>query len=86
MHSMTAAHKTLPFGTMVRVTNLHNGQNCVVRINNRGPYIRGRVIDLSKGAASQIGMVGRGIATVRMEILGQPQQPVEVASATHPYY
>src|SRR5262245_21201889 len=52
-NSMTAAHRKLPFGTMVRVTNLNNGRSCVVRINNRGPFVRGRVIDLSVAAAKQ---------------------------------
>ena len=68
---MTAAHRSLPFGTKVRVTNMRNGRSVVVRINDRGPFIRGRVIDLSKGAAGVIGMVGRGIAPVRVEVLGR---------------
>jgi rare lipoprotein A len=68
---MTAAHRTLPFGTRVRVTNMRNGRSVVVRINDRGPFIRGRVIDLSKGAAGVIGMIGRGIAPVRVEVLGR---------------
>ena len=68
---MTAAHKTLPFGTRVRVTNMRNGRSVVVRINDRGPFIRGRVIDLSRGAAGVIGMIGRGIAPVRVEVLGR---------------
>lgn len=84
MHSMTAAHRSLPFGTLVRVTNLNNGQNVIVRINNRGPYIKGRIIDLSKGAASQINMVSRGVCKVRMEVLGheRDQANVQVASTT----
>jgi rare lipoprotein A len=57
---LTAAHKTLPFGTKLRVTNPNNGKSVVVRINDRGPFIRGRVLDLSKAAASQIGIIGRG--------------------------
>ena len=68
---MTAAHRSLPFGTRVRVTNMRNGRSVVVRINDRGPFIRGRVIDLSKGAAGVIGMIGRGIAPVRVEVLGR---------------
>lgn len=68
---MTAAHRTLPFGTRVRVTNMRNGRSVVVRINDRGPFIRGRVIDLSRGAAGVIGMIGRGIAPVRVEVLGR---------------
>ncbi len=77
--SMTAAHKTLPFGTFVRVTNLHNGKATVVRINNRGPYIKGRVIDLSVQAAREIGMYGRGIASVRLDVV-PPKTAVLAAS------
>jgi rare lipoprotein A len=62
----TAAHRSLPFGTLVRVENLTNGKAVVVRINDRGPFIRGRVIDLSRGAASELGMVGSGTASVRL--------------------
>ncbi len=58
MNRLTAAHKTLPFGTLVEVTNLNNGQSVVVRINDRGPFARGCVIDLSKAAAKQIGLGG----------------------------
>ncbi|MDJ0510418.1 MAG: septal ring lytic transglycosylase RlpA family protein [Crocosphaera sp.] len=70
-NGLTAAHKTLPFGTQVRVTNLHNGRSVIVRINDRGPYIHGRVIDLSKGAANVIGLINSGVAPVQMEILGR---------------
>ncbi|MBD3392374.1 MAG: septal ring lytic transglycosylase RlpA family protein [Chitinivibrionales bacterium] len=69
MYRMTAAHKTLPFGTRVRVTNLDNGKSVIVRINDRGPYKKGRIIDLSKGAAKKIGMIGTGTARVRLQIL-----------------
>ena len=69
MNAMTAAHKTLPFGTKVRVTNSSNGRSVVVRINDRGPFIRGRTIDLSRGAATRIGMIARGHARVKMEII-----------------
>ncbi len=69
--AMTAAHRSLPFGTRVRVTNTRNGRSVVVRINDRGPYIRGRVIDLSTGAARMIGMIGSGIAPVKIEVLGR---------------
>ncbi|MEO1375348.1 MAG: septal ring lytic transglycosylase RlpA family protein [Cyanobacteria bacterium J06635_10] len=68
---LTAAHRSLPFGTRVRVTNMRNGRSVVVRINDRGPFIRGRVIDLSHRAARVIRMIGRGIAPVRVEILGR---------------
>ena len=70
-NAMTAAHKTLPFGTRVRVTHAANGRSVVVTINDRGPYIAGRIIDLSKAAAGVIGMQGQGIARVRMEVLGR---------------
>lgn len=69
MNAMTAAHKKLRFGTKVRVTNVANGRSVVVRINDRGPYIRGRTIDLSRAAAARIGMIQRGHAKVRMEIV-----------------
>ncbi|MEM8637332.1 MAG: septal ring lytic transglycosylase RlpA family protein [Cyanobacteria bacterium P01_G01_bin.54] len=70
-NAMTAAHRTLPFGTQVRVTNLSNGRSAIVRINDRGPFIHGRVIDLSRGAASAIGMLGSGVAPVQVEVLGR---------------
>ncbi|MEH1825389.1 septal ring lytic transglycosylase RlpA family protein [Nostoc sp.] len=68
---MTAAHRSLPFGTQVRVTNTNNGRSVVVRINDRGPFIRGRVIDLSAGAARILGMMGSGVAPVHIEVLGK---------------
>ena len=68
-NALTAAHKTLPFGTRVRVTNLRNGRSVVVRINDRGPYIRGRIIDLSKRAAGVIAMQGAGVVPVSVEVL-----------------
>ena len=71
----TAAHKTLPFGTWVRVTERAGGRSTVVRINNRGPYVKGRVIDLSLAAAQEIGLTKRGIAPVTVEVLGN--KPVE---------
>jgi rare lipoprotein A (peptidoglycan hydrolase) len=67
--ALTAAHKTLPFGTRVRVTNLRNGRVVVVRINDRGPYIRGRIIDLSAAAAEEVGLTTSGVANVRVDIL-----------------
>lgn len=67
--AMAAAHKKLPFGTKVRVVDLKTNKSVVVRINDRGPYIRGRVIDLTIGAARELGMYGRGIAKVRVEVL-----------------
>ena len=71
MYSMTAAHKTLPFGTHIRVTNLNNGRNCIVRINNRGPFIRGRMLDLSQAAAAELGMISAGVSRVKMEVLNR---------------
>jgi len=68
-HGLTAAHRSLPFGTRVRVTNLYTGQSVVVRINDRGPFIGGRVIDLSAGAAKAIGVYHRGTARVALDIL-----------------
>jgi rare lipoprotein A len=65
---LTGAHRTLKFGTQVKVTNLRNGRSVVVRINDRGPYIRGRVIDLSHAAAKAIGLTESGIAKVRLEL------------------
>ena len=65
----TAAHRSLPFGTRVRVTNLNNGRSAVVRINDRGPFSGGRIIDLAHGAASDLGVTASGVATVRLEVL-----------------
>jgi rare lipoprotein A len=68
-NALTAAHKSLPFGTRVRVTNLRNGRSVVVRINDRGPYIRGRIIDLSRRAATIVGMRNAGVVPVRVQVL-----------------
>jgi rare lipoprotein A len=68
--AMTAAHRTLPFGTKVLVTNKSNGRTVVVTINDRGPFVRGRIIDLSTGAAGVIGMRGAGVAPVSVEVVG----------------
>ena len=65
--AMTAAHRSLPFGTKLRVTNQKNGKSVIVRINDRGPFIKGRVLDLSKGAAQQIGFIQSGHTSVCME-------------------
>lgn len=69
MYAKTAAHKTLKFGTKVKVTNQNNGKSVVVRINDRGPFVGGRVIDLSKSAADAIDMVGPGTAPVTVEVI-----------------
>jgi rare lipoprotein A len=67
--SITAAHRTLPFGTLVEVHNLDNGKSVTVRINNRGPFRKGRIIDLSKGAAQQLQMLGSGTAKVELVVV-----------------
>ena len=67
--TMTAAHRSLPFGTKVRVTNLWNDRSAVVKINDRGPFIAHRVIDLAHGAAHKLGLISNGIAQVRLEVL-----------------
>ena len=69
MHAMTAAHRTLPFGTLVKVTNLSNGKSTVVRVNDRGPYVGNRVIDLSVAAAKEIGSTHSGTARVNLEVI-----------------
>jgi len=69
MGALTAAHRTLPFGSLVRVTNPANGRSVTVRINDRGPFTRGRVIDVSRAAAQQLGLITRGHATVELELI-----------------
>ncbi len=76
MNAMTAAHRTLPLGSVVRVTNLSSGKSAVVRITDRGPFIEGRIIDLSQAAAKQVGLVEKGTGHVRVEVLKTPQ-PIE---------
>ena len=71
MNDLTAAHPTLPLPSIARVTNLENGRSIIVRINDRGPYLRGRIIDLSRRAAQLLGMIGNGTAKVRVEILAE---------------
>jgi peptidoglycan lytic transglycosylase len=92
MHQLTAAHPTLPFGTLVQVTNVENGRQVVVRINDRGPFGRRRVIDLSYAAARELRMVGPGTARVELAVLGRfdpmapasPAQPILLAAAAVP--
>lgn len=81
-NAMTAAHRSLPFGTRVVVTNLNNGRSVVVRINDRGPFVRGRVIDLSAAAARVLGMMQSGVAPVQVQVLGEQQT---VASDNYSY-
>lgn len=71
----TAAHKTLPMGTMVRVTNVANGKSEVVRITDRGPYTKGRVIDVTVGCAERLGFYSRGVVPVKVEVLKKNTQP-----------
>jgi len=68
----TAAHKTLPMGSTVRVTNMNNGKAEVVTITDRGPYIRGRIIDVTVGVAERLGFAARGVASVKVELLAKP--------------
>jgi len=74
MYGISAAHKTLPFGTIVKVVDLETRKSVVVSINDRGPFIEGRIIDLSKGAAEKLGIVNKGIAKVGLRILEWPPQ------------
>jgi rare lipoprotein A len=69
MTELTAAHRSLPLGTRVRVTNVDNNRSVVVRINDRGPFVRGRIIDLSRAAARELGPLGAGLFSVRLEVL-----------------
>ncbi|MDO9298754.1 septal ring lytic transglycosylase RlpA family protein [Bradyrhizobium sp.] len=68
-HDLTAAHPTLPFGTRLRVTNVSTGRAVTVRVNDRGPYIQGRIVDVSYSAADALGMVGKGIANVKLDVV-----------------
>ncbi len=78
--SMTCAHRSLPFGTLLKVTNLANDQSVIVKVNDRGPYIRGRIIDLSWGAAKAIGMLRQGIGKVQVE----PAYAITIPLAAEP--
>jgi rare lipoprotein A len=70
MNKLTAAHRTMPFGTRLRVTNVENGRSVVVRVNDRGPWVKDRVLDVSQAAAKTLGMVGDGVAKVEIVVLG----------------
>jgi rare lipoprotein A len=84
MEKMTAAHRTLPFNTWVRVTNMANGKTVEVRITDRGPFVEGRVIDLSKAAARQLELLGPGVGPVRLEVIRPPALPQELAAMPLP--
>jgi len=86
MYAMTAAHKTLPFNTNLRVINLENGKETQVRINDRGPFVRGRIIDLSYTAAKKIGMVGSGTASVKIVALGVADKSTTVSGSKPSYH
>ena len=86
MYAMTAAHKTLPLGTWVKVKNLRNDRTVVVRVNDRGPFVRGRVIDMSYSSAKKLGLVGPGTAPVEVVALGTRQKKaVSGAKEKHTY-
>ena len=76
---LTAAHRTLPFGTQVRVTNLSNQRSAVVTINDRGPFVHGRIIDVSTGAAGVLGMRSSGVAPVRIEVVSRGTRVADAA-------
>jgi rare lipoprotein A len=80
MNDLTAAHKTLPLPSIVRVTNLDNGRSLVVRVNDRGPFVRGRVIDLSRRSAQLLGIHAPGTAKVRVQILGDESRQAKIAA------
>ncbi len=79
MEAMTAAHRTLPLGSMVRVVNLINGKHVRVRINDRGPYVRGRILDLSYAAAAELDMLGVGVSVIQLEVIGDRRPDFLVA-------
>ena len=80
MEALTAAHRTLPLGSVVRVVNLVNGKHIHVRITDRGPYVNGRILDLSRGAAARIGMLAGGLSVVRVQLVGE-RRPVALLSS-----
>lgn len=81
MYAMTAAHKTLPLPSYVRVRNLDNGKSAVVRVNDRGPFLHNRLIDLSYAAAARLGIVGTGTGVVEVEHIGPDERPTAIAAA-----
>lgn len=80
MRALTAAHRTLPLGTWIRVTNLENDRSVAVRVNDRGPFIANRILDLSRAAAERLGAVAAGVVRVRVEILDVPVAPALASS------
>ena len=71
-NKLSAAHKSLPLGSKVRVTDVRTGKSIVVRVNNRGPFVKGRIIDLSRRAASELGLIKKGVTPVKVEVLSVP--------------
>jgi len=86
MWALTAAHRTLPFGTWVEVTRVETGKRVTVRINDRGPFIKDRIIDLSYGAARELAMIGKGTADVRLTIVSPPNASVPSISASSRFW
>ena len=86
MYDLTAAHPTLPLGTWVRVTNLRNGRSVVVRVNDRGPIVPGRIIDVSYGAAQALQFRQRGLQRVRLDVVSRPKTVVAKAAQPKPTY
>ena len=84
MYDMTAAHLTLPMGSYVRVTNLRNGKAVVVRVNDRGPIVPGRIIDLSYGAAQALQFRQKGLQRVRLDLINPPQPTYQTVAYNHP--
>jgi peptidoglycan lytic transglycosylase len=84
MNAMTCAHRTLPLGSLVRVTNLRNHRSLVLRVNDRGPMIESRVVDLSYAAAKRLGFSQRGTVRVRLDLVDAKPSPTEVAMLTKP--
>lgn len=83
--AFTAAHRTLPFGTRVKVTHLRTGKTTIVRINDRGPHRQGRIIDLSEAAARELGILAEGVARVRIEVIERPPSPPAL-NKTSPFF
>ena len=84
MQALTAAHRTLPLGSMVRVVNLTNGKHVRVRINDRGPYVNGRILDLSQAAAVKLGMVQNGLSVIQLEVVGDRRPDFVLAEEESP--
>jgi rare lipoprotein A len=83
-NAFEAAHRTLPFNTLVEVTNLHNNRSIIVRINDRGPFSRGRVLDMTYAAAKELGFIGRGVAKISLRVVGKGKRVATNAEANVP--